>query len=106
MSKFIDEKQLKQIDLGDGEWVKIPEKISYGTIADFGGVDGTDIEKTTKFLITFIKEWNLKDGDGNVPEVTEDNVKRLDVGTIRTIMEGIMPLITVEGKKFKPSASQ
>ena len=99
MSRFADEKKLKQIDLGDGEWVKIPEKLSYGTIAEIGEVDSSSAEKTTKLLVAILKEWNLKDDDGEDVEINEKNIKMLDIQTITQISTVLGEILAPDKKK-------
>lgn len=101
MSHFVSIDDLTQIDFGDGEWVKIPARLSYGFLEQADSFDGSEIAKTTKFLSLLIKEWSLKEADGSVPKITDENIRRLDFQTIKQIMKEVTPLISLEKKKLQ-----
>lgn len=99
MSRFAS-KELQMIDLGDGEWVKIPTALSYKVVLEINSSkDESVIAKN--LLTTCIKEWNLKDENGDVPEVNEENILQLDVQTITKITEAITKLVTNDQDKKK-----
>jgi len=52
-------------------------------------------------LIECIKEWNIKDEDGNIPELNADNIMKLDIITIQEISKEILPLLTNDQDKKK-----
>ena len=99
MSRFVDDNELKIIQLGGGDWVKIPKRISYGTIAEISKVDNTDVEKTTKLLCAVIREWNLKDDSKKDVPVNEESIKKLDIPTVTKISEAIGEVMEFDKKK-------
>lgn len=98
MSRFAS-KELQTIDLGDGEWVKIPVSLSYRTVMALGGLNEVDSSKA--MLVTCIKEWNLKDENGIVPEVNEESILSLDIPTITQITKAITALVENNQDKKK-----
>ena len=106
MSRFVDPTELKQIDLGDGDWVKIPARVSWEIAEDFTTSELPEGKKGILMLRTFIKEWNLKDKEGNIPKITEENIKKLDLPTLNKIGDEIGTLIEmdVDVKKKKTKA--
>ncbi len=103
MSKFASTK-LREIDLWDWEWVKIPEVISYEQALTFSDA-WTNTEVSKMMLLECIKEWNIKDEDGNIPELNLINISRLDIKIILIISEEITKLLVnnQDKKKSPPS---
>ena len=62
MSRFAS-KELRTIDLGNDEWVKIPVALSYKVVSEIEILSQNETEAAKKMLITCLKEWNLKDND-------------------------------------------
>ncbi len=87
MSKFVSDSDYSEIDIGDGDWVRVPKRLSFGFVEKYGGVGGTDMEKTAQFVSQVIKSWNLKEEDGTDAPVTIENVRRLDMETCKLIVE-------------------
>jgi len=52
-------------------------------------------------LVECIKEWNLKDENGVIPEINEENIMKLDILTIQTLSNAIVPLLTNDHDKKK-----
>lgn len=99
-TRFVDDSKLKRIDLGDGDWVEVPEKISYGTLSQIGNLDKTtNIEKTTELLCTLIKGWNLKDEKDNEVPISKENILKLDVDTVTLIANEIGEMVDTDKKK-------
>jgi len=48
--------------------------------------------------VSIVKEWNIKNDEGIVPPVTPENIKLLDVKTIKIISEAVVQMIEVEKK--------
>jgi len=94
---FVNDNDLQTIDMGDEDWVKIPAKLSFGFVSQFEQSDGNNLEKTATFLVQLIKEWSAKDENGMLP-ITIENIKKLEVGTLKKIVESVMPLTQVEKK--------
>lgn len=98
-SKFVRADQLKQIDLGDGDWAKIPERFSYGLVQKLTKLIGNpDDEKTehddTEVVLLVIKEWNLKqEGSETVEPITLDNIRLLDIVVVKKILEVVTKLV-------------
>lgn len=97
MNRFVKVGELKQIDLGEGDWVKIPAKFSFEFLTQFGDIKNNS-EKSLKLVQNAIVEWNLKDENGNDMPPTPDNIKSLDVQTATAILEVILPMISIEKK--------
>jgi hypothetical protein len=99
MSRFASTK-LQTIDLGNDEWVKIPTALSYAVVIKLTA-STNEAEMSKSMLIECIKEWNIKDEEGNIPELNEENILKLDVPTITLISNKILPLITNDQDKKK-----
>jgi len=98
MSRFAS-KKLKEIDFGDEEVVRIPTALSYAQVIKFTQAKDEDVSKI--MLVECIKEWTLKDENGNIPEVNEENILKLDVSTITEISKEISKLMTNDQDKKK-----
>jgi len=103
MLKLVDENELMTIDMGDGDWVKIPARLSFGFVSEFQGVTGENVEKTATFLLKLLKEWSIKDENGLMLPITKENVLKLDIPSLVAITAAIKPLTTVEKKTELPS---
>jgi len=103
MSDFVSNK-LKQIDLGNEKWIKIPEEISFGQVQNFTSGEKDESTMALKAMVTFIKEWNLKDGD-DIAELNEENIKRLKIEDVNIISEAITGMIQTVDKKKEDSNS-
>lgn len=99
MSRFASTK-LRQIDLGNDEWIKIPTGLSYAQVLKLTS-QSNEAEVSKAMLVECIKEWNIKDENGNIPEVTEENIMKLDIITIQEISKEILPLLTNDQDKKK-----
>lgn len=99
MSRFASTK-LREIDLWEGEWVKIPTALSYELVLELTG-SWNDFETSKKMLEKCIKEWNLKDEDGNIPVLSIENILKLDVATIKIISDEIAKLTSNDQDKKK-----
>ena len=99
MSRFAS-KELQTIDLGDGEWVKIPTTLSYKQVISLTSTSDTG-EISKRMLTECIKEWNLKDQEWNIPEVNEENILQLDVPTITILSNAISRLVSNDQDKKK-----
>jgi hypothetical protein len=63
-SRFVNDNDLLQIDLGDGDWVRIPKQISWQMLAGSAKDKSEELEQvSTRLLARIIKAWNLKDRD-------------------------------------------
>lgn len=104
MSKFVSA-NLKTITFEDGEWIKLPEEISFADVQKINSDPETDsLEKSLNLMIFFIKEWHLSE-NGQPVELTKDNIKRLSLTTIKKIQEEIVKIMPTEEGKKKESAS-
>ena len=93
-NRFVKPGDLLQIDLGDGDWVKVPSRFSYGFVQNFSDIETGDVKKIAGFLLQMLKEWNLKDGD-EIAEIDQEHLESLDVDTFKTIMEAVTKLLTL-----------
>lgn len=109
MSRFASDK-LQTIDLGNDEWVKIPVAMAFREVMDYRkkyGNDMADHAAALGMVLMCLKEWNIKDEDGNVPEITEENILKLDIPTINLITTYTTPLFvddTSTNKKKLPES--
>lgn len=104
MSKFITN-ELDTIDCGDDEWVKIPKELS---VEDGEKVTAAMSEGGTpiKVFLVFVREWNFKDNNGQIPPITEENVKKLNMATLQIILTAINKRIEPLKKKLPKSNGQ
>ncbi len=100
MSRFAS-KELRRIDLGNEEWIKIPEALSYKTVLAINSWKKNESETATAMLMECVKEWNLKDDNGVDVILNEENLLALDIPTINIITEEITKLITNDQNKKK-----
>jgi len=100
-SLFIDETDLEKIDLGDGFWVEIPLKISYGMAQDLFNNDSKadSVAIGKKILLKFIKSWNLTDKDGAIAKISEKNINKLPFEIIQKITPIIEAKLYLNKKK-------
>ena len=98
-SRFVDPKKLKRVDLGEGDWIEVPERLAYGTVAAMSNIGETDADKTTALLVEVIKKWNLKDENDAEVAITKDSIERLDVATVTLISETVASMMTLSKKK-------
>lgn len=95
---FIDENSVQQLDLGDGDWVKIPSMLSFGFITEFSDAEGRDADKIAGMIVQIIKEWSAKGADGNMLPITKENVLKMDAQSTMKIMQAITPMTNIEKK--------
>lgn len=100
MYRFVDDNELQTVDMGDGDWIKIPTRLSYGFVSQFGDMKTgeNDMGKIMGFLVKLVKEWNFQLSDGTVAPITQETLSKLEIGTINKMVESITPLMTVEKK--------
>ena len=99
---LIDSTKLEKIDLENNEWVKVPAMYSYADMTSM--IDGsgtTDMEKGKKILFGSIKEWNLTGADGEIAEVTEENIMLMDMASVTKIHRIITEKINLDKKKLE-----
>lgn len=88
-NRFISD-ELETIDLWDWDFIKIKKEVSYwDTIKIF---KKTDTDTVINMFVIAIKEWNLKDKDWNIVELTEENIKKLDLETWKILTEKVNKL--------------
>lgn len=96
----LNEKEILELVNTHREWVKIPVSLSYEQVTRMTA--GKTEEEASKDMLLFcIKEWNMKDEDGNVPEVTPENINRLDIRVVKMISDEILPLVQNNQDKKK-----
>ena len=99
MSRFAS-KKLNTIDLWEWEWVKIRSEISTEDILNYFKAK-TEIEQTKIMFTQSLKEWNIKDEDGNIPELNEENIFQLDPITIVEITWPLNDIYNKAVNKFQ-----
>jgi hypothetical protein len=104
-----------EIALGDGDWVRIRPRLSWGDRQAIRGAGissrfrkGAEIETTANFeamnigmLLCGIVEWNLTDSDGKLMPVSRESIGALDEATGDAIlmkMGDLYRAITEESK--------
>ncbi len=106
MGNLSSEKSYIQIDIGDGEWVKVPSFLSYKDATTlFSRVekdlpaDEAESERIRGLrLVTYmIKEWNVMDGD-KIAEISEESIERMNLQAYMKISQVVMPIVTLEKK--------
>lgn len=80
------------------EWVKIAEALSFEDISKITGTTD-EMEMSKIMLVTCIREWNIKDEEGKIPELNEENIMKLDTDTITILLWEISKVITTDNKK-------
>lgn len=95
---FVNDDELMTIDMGDNDWVKVPAKLSFGFVSSFEHIKGGDLEKTAHFLVQLIVDWSAKTPEGEKLPISIENIKKLEVTSLKKIMEQIIPLTEVEKK--------
>jgi len=92
--RFVSSKETVRIDLGDGDWVDIKARLSYGDRRKASGgmmkvvfnpTSGAvepielDIEQQeANLMLVGIVDWNLKDEEGEIAPINKDTVSMLD----------------------------
>lgn len=99
MSRFASTK-LRDIDLGDGDIIRIPVSLSYKQVLALTS-HSTEAEISKAMLIECIREWNLKDDDENDVPVTEENIMNLKIDVIQIVTNELLPLLDNKQDKKK-----
>ena len=99
MSRFASTK-LRDIELGDGDIIKIPVALSYKQVLALTSYS-TEAEISKAMLIECIREWNLKDDDENDVPVTEENIMNLKIDVIQIVTNELLPLLDNKQDKKK-----
>lgn len=63
MSRFANTEDLRKIDLGEDEWIKVRKSISFREIQSMKATNGTEEEKTIEMFLLCMREWNLKNDE-------------------------------------------
>lgn len=106
MSRFVSNR-LKRIDLGEDEWIELPEEISFQEYTEIKSVTD-EVAMSKKMFTTMIRAWNLKDEDWKELPVTEANIMRLNIDTVTIITEELTKLVQTSNhdkKKLETSSS-
>jgi len=100
--RFVNENEFTTIDVGDGDWVKIPARLSYGFVAQFEDVkEGTNVKQLDKIagmLAQCIKDWNFKMENDEVAPINKEMISKLEIPTVKLIVGEITSLMGVEKK--------
>lgn len=102
MYRFVDDNEFQRVDMGDGDWIEIPAKLSYGFVSQFGDlkkeVENGNMKKVINFLEKLVKNWSFKLKDDTIAPINEEYLMKLDIGTINAMATAITPLMTIEKK--------
>jgi len=95
-NRFTKYDELIQVDLGDGDWVKIPSRFSFDFIEKYANFDPdgakNNMEQIGTFLCAVVKDWNLKDKEDKKVPVTEAAIRDLDLDTAMQVVNASMDL--------------
>lgn len=96
MGHFISENTTR-LDVGDGEWVEIKQKLSVGDYERIATESKNDLTegRIVATLVTVIKAWNLKD-DGKEMPLNRASIEKIDADLATRIIGEI-------GQVNKPS---
>ncbi len=84
-------------------WVEIDKDFTYGDVKSVGAnLEGS--EASDKFLQLAIKNWNLDNEEGNILEITLDNINLLKKDDVLVVIEAITKEAEDQGEK-KDSSS-
>lgn len=79
-------------------WVELGTEFTYGDIKNIGG-DVSGVEATDKFLQIAIKAWNLDGEDGNVLEITPDNIDVLKQEDVVALVDALNEEVATAASK-------
>lgn len=110
MSRFVSH-NIKNIDLGNDEWIAIKADISYEIFEKLQpdeNLEGKkDFKHGKKILFAFITDWNLKDDKGEKVPVTEQSILDLNMETLNLIINEITKIMnnitSISKKKLENS---
>lgn len=94
MSRFVSDKTTKiflpnQDGSDSEEWVTLRTSFGFEEIVGVNESSETKAQVSINLLAIAMTSWNLKDEDGTEAPLNIENIKRLDVSTVSTIMKCI-----------------
>jgi len=98
-SKFVSDK-LRQIDLGDGSFAKIPEELSFKDVQDIDMMNKNGSSQSEIIKIV-VREWNLSEDGGQILPITEENIGRLNLQTAKILSDAIAKMLATDDSKKK-----
>lgn len=122
--RFVDPTSGHKIDLSDGDWIVVKERLSYGeeihlsnsslTSVHFNPDQptghsevGLDMKRMLLLRIaTWVTDWSFIDKRGNQTEVTMANIEALDPDTAREITEALDVHVRLSEMGKLPSGNQ
>lgn len=110
MSRFISDK-LIQIDLGNGDFIKVKEALSYEKYAeiykDFNSESQESILQTIPALLKAVLiEWSFTDENFVIVPCTAENIAKLETRTVLEIYPLIVSLYQPKKKDSNQSDAQ
>lgn len=103
--RLVKESNLQTIELGGGDWVKIPTKFSAGFVEDYSSSSDEE-KKDSHLLAKSIKEWNLLDENGQLLPINVDIVRQLSLEDMNTILDAILKAVGKVKKVPKDNGSK
>lgn len=99
MSRFVTQ-ETQTLDVGDGEWMKVPKALSYAEVMKYSSC-GNTYEISKAMMVGCIKEWNLKlkEGSDEIAPLTEENILNLDIKTSKIISDALTLLMEFDDEK-------
>ena len=100
--RFAYDDEIDRIELGEGDWVDIKRRMSYGdqqkVVGRFiklglvGKTPQAELDMQSAEILTLllnIKAWNLKDKEGKDAPINEESISNLDPATAEIIRQEV-----------------
>ena len=105
-NRFINNKVFR-IDLDGGDWIEIKDEISFAEYREFLAESdygkGDILKSTVPFLKKCIVAWGFADAEGEIVEVTPENIDKLNARTVLELTPAVFGHYNPEKKSSEPS---
>ena len=98
MNRFSSKENVRRVEFGDGDWAEIPAML---TTEEAEAIRGQKDNATS--LKRLVLRWNLEDAPGHVADITEENLRRLDVRVELKLINEIVGLMALP-KETSPAS--
>ena len=105
MGALVKSTDVRRIDLEGGEWVEIRSRWPHGLVNKIRELR----DKPEAILMMAITGWHIDDGKGGNLELTEENLKLLDITVTNRIaeeMQKTIPLVSKAAVTSTPESGQ
>ena len=100
MNRFSSKENVRRVEFGDGDWAEIPAVLTTEE------AEAIRAEKNNAAsLKKLVLRWNLEDAPGHVAEVTEENLRKLDVRVELKLVGEIVGLMALP-KETSPASEE